>query len=279
MKLLKNIFQYFLIAVFLSACILIIMGGGFGERKKENDLVISSEPPLLFAHRGMINYFPENSMEGIAGAKSVGFNAIEIDIRKSKDGEYILFHDDSASRLLGINKLVEQLTLQELKQSNILFNGKKTTSKVVSLNEVLENHKNDFIIYLDMKIASKEDADIIARIIDQYDIYNSTIVADANFIFIGYLEYFYPRINTAIEGFTPEKEWTYKFLPKKFKPDYISGFAGMIDSAHVSWLRKNNLLDKRIIYGVNSENIDRIINLEIKKVIVDYDSSMTILMR
>ncbi len=275
MKLLKRLLLFFLAALLGSAITLIIIGGGFGE--KNNPDIFNADSLLLFAHRGIINYYPENSMEGFDAAKAGGFKAVEIDIAKSKDDEFILFHDDSLNRLLGINKLPKDLTLQELKEFKILFNGQRTESKIVSLNEMLEKHKDDFIIYLDMKTATKKDAYQIAQTIERYNIYHSTIVADGSIFFIAYIEYFYPKINTVLEGFSGEKEWSYKFIPKKFKPDYLSGFTNKVDEAHVSWLKKNNLLKKRIVYGVNKENFNRTLDLGIKKMIIDYDSSMTIL--
>lgn len=49
--------------------------------------------PLRFAHRGLVQYAPENTLEACRAAVEHGIEAVEIDIRLSKDGEIICVHD------------------------------------------------------------------------------------------------------------------------------------------------------------------------------------------
>lgn len=67
------------------------------------------------AHRGLHNASaPENSMPAYALAIEKNFN-IEIDVHVSKDGHVVVFHDDNLKRVCGVNKLVKDCTLAELK--------------------------------------------------------------------------------------------------------------------------------------------------------------------
>jgi glycerophosphoryl diester phosphodiesterase len=49
--------------------------------------------PLVIAHRGRPLPLPENSLQGIAAAYEQGADAVEIDVRRSLDGEAVLMHD------------------------------------------------------------------------------------------------------------------------------------------------------------------------------------------
>lgn len=53
---------------------------------------------VKYAHRGLHDATKaENSMSAFAAAKEMGFG-IELDVRLSKDGELVVFHDDNLTR-------------------------------------------------------------------------------------------------------------------------------------------------------------------------------------
>ena len=67
------------------------------------------------AHRGLHDeQYPENSMPAYEQAIAHNFN-IEIDVHVSKDGEVVVFHDDNLKRVCGVDKLVKDCTVKELK--------------------------------------------------------------------------------------------------------------------------------------------------------------------
>ena len=69
-----------------------------------------------YAHRGLHNEkASENSMTAFENAIKKGYG-IEIDVRFSKDGELVVFHDETLKRVCGIDKRVVDLTVAELKE-------------------------------------------------------------------------------------------------------------------------------------------------------------------
>lgn len=50
---------------------------------------------LVVAHRGNWSIAPENSLAAIDSAIQMKVDIVEIDIRKTKDGELVLMHDDT----------------------------------------------------------------------------------------------------------------------------------------------------------------------------------------
>ena len=57
--------------------------------------------PLVVAHRTCPNHAPENSLEGIARAAALGADAVEVDVRLTRDVRPILLHDRTLRRSTG----------------------------------------------------------------------------------------------------------------------------------------------------------------------------------
>ncbi|ROL60277.1 glycerophosphodiester phosphodiesterase, partial [Bacteroidetes/Chlorobi group bacterium ChocPot_Mid] len=53
------------------------------------------------------------------GAKDLGFKAVEIDIRQTKDDVFVLFHDVNCQRLLGRNINLSEINHDELKKFHL----------------------------------------------------------------------------------------------------------------------------------------------------------------
>ena len=76
--------------------------------------------PMRFAHRGMVQDAPENTLGAFAAAIDAGCEGIEIDIVVSKDGQIIVAHDGNFTRMTcghpngGSNALLKDLTADEI---------------------------------------------------------------------------------------------------------------------------------------------------------------------
>lgn len=245
--------------------------GGYGKKEPVFLPLKNPDMPLLFAHRGVVTgKYPENSREAIEQAKKAGFRALEIDIRKTADNRLILFHDAEARRLLGIDTVISAIPLDEIMKHTLLINKDTTASKVILLDDMLKQYKGDFIFYFDMKLGGLADIDHLVRVIWSHDVARKVIVASPSVAVILYIEYQYPAIQTAMEGFNSGNEWSWYLIPQKLKPDFLSGFAQKVDQKHIDWLKKNELLNNRIVYGVDSTNYQQMVNYGIKNMIIDY---------
>lgn len=70
--------------------------------------------PRVWAHRGDSAHYLENTMPAFAAAVAAGADGTELDVRLSKDGHVMVFHDDDLLRLAGRSVSVEELTRTEL---------------------------------------------------------------------------------------------------------------------------------------------------------------------
>lgn len=89
---------------------------------------------LRIGHRGARAYEIENTIESFNKAVELGANAIELDVRQSKDRELIICHDDNLKRVFGMDLSVSEATLAELK--------KATSSRMITLEEALHSVGN-----------------------------------------------------------------------------------------------------------------------------------------
>ncbi len=54
--------------------------------------------PSLIGHRGVARYAPENTLEAIHTAADMGLKWVELDVKLTRDGVPVLFHDDTLDR-------------------------------------------------------------------------------------------------------------------------------------------------------------------------------------
>ncbi len=74
---------------------------------------------IPIAHRGLHGKdVPENSLAAFLRAAEAGY-AVETDVRLSKDGTLVVFHDDTLTRMTGDPRAVSACTLRELKELSL----------------------------------------------------------------------------------------------------------------------------------------------------------------
>lgn len=99
-----------------------------------------SRLPILVAHRGWPERYPENTLESLQAAVLAGVRFIEFDIQLSRDQVPVLCHDASLKRTAGLDRLVMDLDIQELIMLNAgerqRFGDRYTAVRLPQLAEV-----------------------------------------------------------------------------------------------------------------------------------------------
>ncbi|GAQ57958.1 glycerophosphodiester phosphodiesterase [Streptomyces acidiscabies] len=67
------------------------------------------------AHRGDPYRFRENTLDSLRSALSRGADAVEIDVRLTRDGVPVLLHDETLSRLWGVDRPLGSLSAAEVR--------------------------------------------------------------------------------------------------------------------------------------------------------------------
>jgi glycerophosphoryl diester phosphodiesterase len=70
---------------------------------------------LRIGHRGARAYEPENTLRSFKRALEIGVDAVELDVRKTKDGQLVVIHDPDVKKTTNGEGLVSGLTLKEIK--------------------------------------------------------------------------------------------------------------------------------------------------------------------
>ena len=123
----------------VAAVLLITKPGSKQEIFKLADAGIQTADEItLISHRGMNVLAPENTIEAAEKTAGYGYTHIEFDIRQTKDGVWVLMHDEDIRRTTDGSGKVSELTYKEILNYNIDKNLNGYTSVVVpSLDEML----------------------------------------------------------------------------------------------------------------------------------------------
>ncbi|MBN1348216.1 glycerophosphodiester phosphodiesterase family protein [candidate division KSB1 bacterium] len=113
----------------------------------------------VIAHRGAHNEIPENSIPAYRKAIELGVDFVEVDIRMSKDGEFVSIHNRSIDAYVpGKTGEVEKMTLAELLALDIgsRIGPQWKDTRIPTFEEILRLCKGKCGIYLDLKKAPIE---------------------------------------------------------------------------------------------------------------------------
>jgi glycerophosphoryl diester phosphodiesterase len=101
---------------------------------------------LKVGHRGARAYEPENTLRSFKKALELGVNAVELDVRVTKDGEVVVIHDAEVERTTNGKGLVNELTLKEIKQLNT-----EKDEKIPTLEEALDFLDKKLKVLIELK--------------------------------------------------------------------------------------------------------------------------------
>ena len=110
----------------------------------------SSNQVLVIAHRGDWRNAPENSLQAVRNCIALGVDMVEIDVKKTKDGQLIILHDSTLDRTTTGRGRPEDFTLAEIKQLYLRNGtGHPTRHRVPTFEEVMRAAKNQILVNVD----------------------------------------------------------------------------------------------------------------------------------
>lgn len=153
----------------------------------------SSVRPLLMAHRGGFAETEENTLKAYNNAIDRGIDIIECDPKLTKDGKWIIMHDETLDRTTtGVGKVAD-LTFEQIQ--NLRTKGGEP---IPAFEQVLDLAKNrEAIVFIDLHLPPPDIAAFF-KIVDGYGLAERVIV------------------NTWVEPFQREM--------RKLRPDIVTCF-------------------------------------------------------
>lgn len=160
------------------------------------------DPVRIVAHRTGGILASENSLKGIDKASHYGCYGSETDIQRTKDGYYVINHDNDFKRLTGVAKKPGDMTLAEIKELRIKdTTGNGELLSVPTLEELLDRGKEDkIVLFLELKgvSADRKMADDIVKAVRERDMTDQVVLISLNFDAIEYAEQTYPEFKTGL---------------------------------------------------------------------------------
>lgn len=120
--------------------------------------------PLIISHRGVSE---KNGVQNtipalIETSQTYHPDYVEMDVRETKDKQFVVMHDENLRHLAGVNKKVNELTLAELTKLTVRENGK--SAPLPSFDEYLkEADKLHQKLLIEIKIPLNDDADAVSK--------------------------------------------------------------------------------------------------------------------
>ena len=114
---------------------------------------------MVVAHRGggmegSRSSHPENSISGVRSVIELGVEMVELDIQKSSDGEFVVFHDSWLDRSSTCKGELATRTLAELQKCRLVIAGtsEATGEPIPTLREMLEVTRDRVFVNIDNKL-------------------------------------------------------------------------------------------------------------------------------
>lgn len=158
------------------------------------ELIMGKREPKIWAHRSCGTLGFENSVEGLALAQEHGCIGGEIDIQRTKDGYYIINHDNDFARLFDVDKKPSEMTLAEIEALETR-DEHGNIHKVPKLEEFLDEAKElDTCLFLELKgeTADEKMADDVVTMVKEHGVEDLVYYISLKDDVINYLKGKYP---------------------------------------------------------------------------------------
>jgi len=195
---------------------------------------------LRIGHRGARAYEPENTLRSFKKALEVGVDAIEFDVRKTRDNDIVVIHDADVKRTTNGKGLVADLTLKEIKELST-----EKGEKIPTLEEALDFLDNKVKILIELKEQGLEEK-VLSTI--------HTKKAEKNVIITSFLDEALKKtreLDKEIEtGLIYAKHSTPEKTALELKANYLVSLYRFTHTANVEKAHKNGL--KVIVWTINT---------------------------
>jgi glycerophosphoryl diester phosphodiesterase len=173
---------------------------------------------IIWAHRGASGHAPENTLAAFEKAMAMGADGIECDLRESREGELVVFHDPTIKRLTRQAGRVVDLSLSELKQLDIgaWFAPDFAGQRVVTVKELLAQVRPLVLLNLEIKAAAPQK---IVDLVQEKGIADRVIVSSFDHILLKKLRSLHPTLRI---GYLIDREPVKKILQEARRLDAVS---------------------------------------------------------
>ncbi len=211
----------------------------------------------IVGHRGFRDDEPENTLRSFKAAIREGVDAVEFDLRLTKDKKIVIFHDEAVDKKTNGKGKVSNLNLKELKNLDVIKDNKK--DKILEFEEALKFFKNKKIeFFVELKETGFEKR--VLNLLEKYKLKERSIIVSFLKDALEHVRRYDAKIRTGIIYIIPQNQLE---LAKKIHlnfliPNVTFLFKQFIEKAHKNnlkilvWvLNKKSAIKKFVSYGVD----------------------------
>ena len=137
--------------------------------------------PLVIAHRGGANLFPENTMAAYEGALALGSRAIEAgDLQLTSDGVLVAMHDATVDRTTDGSGNVSALTIASMRDLRVdasaWFGGHWADQSIPTFSEILDRFGGSVVLVPESKSPERATTEAIIGAVCARELQSSVIV-------------------------------------------------------------------------------------------------------
>ena len=143
-------------------------------------------PPLVIAHQGGDGIWPGDTMFAFEKAVEIGADVLEMDAHITEDGQVVLMHDEEVDRTTEGTGLIEEMTLEELKQLDAAYkwsnDGDKTFPyrgqgiQVPTLEELFRKFPQMHYV-IEIKLTQNPIDQVLCNLIRKHNMQDKVMVA------------------------------------------------------------------------------------------------------
>ena len=139
-------------------------------------LIEDKKQTKMVAHRGLSGIERENTLPAVVAAGNRSYYGLECDVHVTKDGKYIVHHDDSTGRVCEQDISLENSTAEQLRAVRIKDAGKETCTDAMKLPYLTEylavcaRYEKIAVVELKNKMEKEHIANIVHICEEEYDL-------------------------------------------------------------------------------------------------------------
>jgi len=195
---------------------------------------------LRIGHRGARAYAPENTITSFKKAIEIGVDAVELDIRRTKDNQIIVIHDADVKRTTDGKGLVNELTLKEIKGFSA-----EGSEKIPTLQETLDFLDKKVKVFVELKETGIEEQ--VLSIVHKRSL-------EKNVVIVSFLEEALKKIRELDADIETGLIYAVHRNPVKaaleLKANYLLALYRFIHTANVVKAHENGL--KMVVWTINN---------------------------
>ena len=154
----------------------------------------------IIAHRAGGNLGAENTAGSLEKAISFGIPAAEIDVQRTKDGQYIIYHDSDLKKKTGMAGDPTELTYDQIREyrvNNPIYPWVEG-EKIATLEEMLSLAKGKIRLFIELKGKSADEQMVrdVYKMLREKDMVSEVTVICFDYEMIEYIEKNYPELET-----------------------------------------------------------------------------------